>query len=1606
MANQITLTFSNVTNNGQPCTNPIIVILGANDEQILFPCGDKVDANGQIKISVPEELFSTACINGFIKCSECGHCEEKEFEACLCETAADCKECEKCEGGVCVKICPDKICHENTCVDCVTPGDCPPGFICVGGECVCNGKINEAGECVDCLTPADCSSCEECRDGGCIPLVCPNNLICIGNGCGCPPGFVYEAATNSCVPEDECSEYADCPECEICVGGRCQPIECPEGYKCVGGVCIYSPCDGKPCANGLDCPNEDCGCPDETKVCTSCIENPDARGCEPNGCGDTPCSNNECQEGCGCHKGQCIPCSWLTPEEQAVTPGCDGDGQCNDIFDSKIVGCNLETTLTTVEPCACPVISGALTNGANSPTVYYQNPGSNVSTTTQSKSSYISSIVAKSTYKYQLRKGIATNYSGFVLLPKLDDVSNPNIAHNEMPNNGTFTLEIYGTYRTETAIGVLGSPTTVLLSTSAASVVNKTEVEFSNITFKTVELATAPTTGSSVRGLYKFLTDIKYVVKYDNLAFPNTCQYGSKTVFEKTYVASTNLVDTNTISQVFNTDISVGKIQTSGNRLPMFVYKRSKTSNFTETDVFRKVYVPKTNGVYKDVLYGPGCVDDKGKFPLVSPEFGFYSGYNYLISNNCGCDGAKQKLVTNAIVCETLSPSVTLSACNTELTILPITPNCAVNKNLADLLGACSYPADAQVYFKLYVNGTFEGNLTPEVTTFTKTFDTGITNVKITHSHDESCVIFEQDYESAQKEPAYTIDCKSGNYADIVLTQVVSPGVTINKVTNLANFNEYVPLSGVVRVVNVLKGSTVTLKIEYSDGCTQKLNVIVNCCGAIVLSAVTNNGGKVCNSVPVTVTLSTANAYGTLTYYMDDVLLPTVSGGATFTATEPGIYVAKVVDQNGCERTLDVTIGACTDITISLDPELICTGDNSTLRIEGDPGATVILQYPSLASSTVTLDVNGRWEQAVSTDGVYEILSYNGVLMTGVTAELNVVSTPTLTSISGPSSACEDTAMNFTFIGTANANITVNFGFGSPVNLVIGGGGTVTHSVTYSNPGSYTVQVTSISVAGACSSTPGLSHAITIVQKPTITIGDTVCDLIAGTSSTAVTVSPTSASLSVTSGVGSITGTLGNFFVASDTSETLVLTATNGSCSTVAKLIVNCNCPAILVPEEDNIHGVICASYSVVSGEYSYSITTQPTVVTNYNGSFTATLTYKGTDYSIPSNASSAWVNVLPVDYEMGDPDLFITIVDDATGCEDVVTLTPTINATPIVSITGPTTLCVNKSNTFTSNSVGSTLGYDYLWTVLEDGLPFAVTGNTSANFSFTPTSNGSYYDIMLTRTHTSGCSTNSNIIMREAVPCCTTLNIGLTTGVGNGCNDLVLNVTSGTAPFTWDYAPHPTLGGGLTANGSGVVGSSVTIDTDVEFNNAQGVYRINVVDNNGCTGTIDVSYHRCKCTCNGTSCVEALVKAWVGGPATYDFGIIKSEIDVLLTPNEQANNFRIKRNGVIVLDTTLIGNQYSLGCTGTEPMVNLDNFAVGDDVSLTANGIIAKGGVVNSTYITMTEKAAPAPPGRIAVRINETSGSGAHYILYLDEAGSLGSCNTNAAGIVVTCPV
>ena len=102
---------------------------------------------------------------------------------------------------------------------------------------------------------------------------------------------------------------------------------------------------------------------------------------------------------------------------------------------------------------------GSLSNGLATPTILYQNPGSSTPTTTLQKNGYTHTVQLRSNFKYQLKKGLATSFTGFNLLPLLSDTSNINIAHNEKPTSGIFTLELIGTYKTETAIGVLGTGT-------------------------------------------------------------------------------------------------------------------------------------------------------------------------------------------------------------------------------------------------------------------------------------------------------------------------------------------------------------------------------------------------------------------------------------------------------------------------------------------------------------------------------------------------------------------------------------------------------------------------------------------------------------------------------------------------------------------------------------------------------------------------------------------------------------------------------------------------------------------------------------------------------------------------------------------------------------------------------------------------------------------------------------------------------------------------------------------------------------------------------------------------------------------------------------------
>lgn len=1559
MAN-ITLTLGNITNNGVPCKDPIIVLTGYSDT-FTFPCGDKIDEDGNIKLSIDDSVFDGLdCIQGVIQCSSCSACT-KEFELCLCDENTDCKHCQKCVGGVCIDICPDKKCLNNTCVDCIDVADCPVGFQCINGLCVCNGIVDDYGNCVDCLTSSDCSTCESCQDGGCIPLDCPSNLICTGNGCGCPPGSHYEVATNSCVPNDECTSDEDCTStCETCVSGICQPVICPEGYTCQDGDCVYDPCPDTPCETGLDCGPE-CGCSEE-KLCKPCSELTcdecgTVYGCECiNGncqkvvdCGGVCSTGEDCPDGCGCYQGECVDCDNFTPEQQANIPGCNNKA-CTDKFESKIEGCKLVTTLTSTEPCACPVITTALKNGVAIPTV---------KTKAIPRGTVIEWVDIKSDLNFELRKGIAADYSGFLYLPKLDDISHPSIAHNEEASSGTVTLDLQLTYRTETAVGVLGDPTVINLPPITTSLVDRTSVSFNGVSFRTVELV-EEAENANQRGLYKFVTNIKVKISHTNLVFPNTCNYGSKILFEKDYVANTNIVGPSTLSSFYDTLISLDKLQAAGSKLPMFTYYRSKDTEYTTNEIFRKVYVPKSGLTYTDILYGPGCVSDPGKYPLVTPEFGLYSGYNYLIKNDCGgCSQAKQVAIEPLVICETTEPSVVVTNCGRRLQINNLVANCPINKDLAVLLGTtCPYPIDAQVYFNVYVNGVLKASLKASEA-LDVTYEEGITSIRIEHSHDPSCVYFEETYAVTDKDANYTTGCNTNGTFSVIFSENVGGGVTIVSVKDVTpNGNPVTkyPVSGSITFNNLATNNggslselqnTYKFEIVFSDGCSQNKVITVNCCSSSSITAAADYT-VICdlNGQP-TLTVTPTGSF-TLPYVMyfrkDGVTNPDATGWSSeqgspqvnnislpfsIQVQEPGDWVFKIVDAAGCIKVSNVlTITECTHTNFKVTPDITCSDASSLLEVNGEPNNTYTLVYPNLSTTSITLDANGYWSQNVTQAGEYSLQG------TGLDATLTVVPTPELTGITAPSSACEDVPVSFLFSGTPQSIITVDFGTGAPITLTLSNGGTVTYNYTYQDPGSFTVQVTGISLGDTCTSVPTITHTINILQKPIITVGATNCDLANGTAATAVTVIP--ASSVVGTNVGSFSGVAPNLVLNTGITANVIITASNGACISTQNVAINCSCPDII--SNTWFQGEVCVSggnASFISGEEL-----EVTLLYNLPLGSSAVATYNSIDYPMNISGLVATLPLLPLGWTASNPDIVVTVQDSATLCTDNITLTPTDIQAPVANINGPSTLCAGSVANFSSVVSGSMVGYTYQWTVLQNGSNLTLPNINNSTFSFTPSTTGALYEIQLNLINTgNGCNGTSNVISLAATTCCPTITVGIV-GTINSCSDITLTATGGTAPYTYGVIPS----GSLTVNS--VTGGNV-IDINGEVYGTSGTYTVTATDSNGCTGQTVIPFTKCSCICNGSNCVTTYTQFGTNGFGTiletdqYPAGKqLRIKTHTAASQSTLSDRFRVYvHNGMsstLLVDTgyTFIVNNGGCPITNGLPIVDFAPFNNGDDVT------------------------------------------------------------------------
>jgi hypothetical protein len=353
------------------CKNPKVTWTNVENECIEINCvydyGKQADGSVSsiIKVQVPDSCDITEnCLSFIIQCEDCGECPPQLFNACLCESNADCDLCENCVDGFCIdKPCPE-LCDPATgdCVPCIDDSSCPCDQICTPSGCACppGQKINSLGCCVDCLSSSDCAAlgpCAICVGGNCLPRTCPpsqflnlntcNCVNCLVDGhctdpntccnpntgaCECCPGF-YGNALGDCIPLPDCITNNDCPACFVCnANGDCVPKVCPQGQVCVDDVC-YDECN---CTNPNCFPGFRCvQVPGRRDLCI-CREKDPAK--LEDQCNSQKCPNgaSDCGVGCGCNEfGDCVPCTISNCTNCGNIQGCD----CINSTDCDDLGC-------------------------------------------------------------------------------------------------------------------------------------------------------------------------------------------------------------------------------------------------------------------------------------------------------------------------------------------------------------------------------------------------------------------------------------------------------------------------------------------------------------------------------------------------------------------------------------------------------------------------------------------------------------------------------------------------------------------------------------------------------------------------------------------------------------------------------------------------------------------------------------------------------------------------------------------------------------------------------------------------------------------------------------------------------------------------------------------------------------------------------------------------------------------------------------------------------------------------------------------------------------------------------------------------------------------
>jgi len=1383
----------------------------------------------EVKVQVPEGCKE--CFKVYISCADdCINCEVEEKLICPCDVDVDCDGCSTCdqETNLCVSSCLDnEFCDDDLdiCKECDENNPCPNGRDCINFKCECPPEkpyVNKDGDCIPC-DPNNVPNCFICTKEGLIPKDCGDKICdpetddcvcCLGSGdvgpnekcvdkqCVCDDGYVRDVNGN-CIPEPECEVDKDCPDCENCNRlGKCKPKVCPEGTVPVpdgeGGCDCKTPCDnGTDCGNGEGCDGEYCQeCEDypcdgpECDQLLGCGCDGDNNCVDIDSCGETPCDKpSDCKgENCTCHKGVCVDCANFDCTDCENIPGCDCIGskgcvsveeECEDTIEvvADDVECDLIGKLNLTTECSCTPITAVFK--VNNP----RNEQSN---------SLTADLVV------ELRKGVATGINQAMNLNRLDDSTKPNIADNDTPVSGSVSIEQVITLQEIDPVTRQVLPEDAIDHTVTTQVLSFNDDD---------GIKTLPAEKIYKEGADFTLSGDLYIIENVQLTVVQNNDLDFTGRSGCIYEASNTVANFEITESLFNEALSSGpsnlrkykSLFSEDTRNPLLTWFRANpgaSSYDMSSDFIRKSYDVGPATLFEDTLYGPDEIPEEVKQELEPSEGELYTGYKYAFKTDCTCD---DDLFDFGAVgfCETDNINVDFNNCSKDFQILEFNV-CDVNQDLDQFENA---PANAQVYFELYIDGELEDTYQHRQTGGIKSNSSGKSLFRvITNDRSVGQITIIQktsEYEVCRK----TIVADSTDVPDVEINGPIcgsGPNGSIEipennngaSVANVTSDNASVSFSSGVYTLTAPKGSTFQYTIFYANGCVVDGEITpdfcADCYGVSVSANAVSSGSPLIIDVVVT---NGEPVYNYIVRRGGSVVKQGTLSSATDTITidsaSSGTYTVEVTDGLGCVASDTVQSNVIERPLILFDAPGFCEGDDAVFSITNIPSSAFgsVLNYSKTVNGATTSGLSVVLDQSIvtldtiapNTDVEYTLgeLIQSGVEIEDFGGEVYVNTlipegevntfTPQATDV------CLGSDVVIDVTGTPNSTVFLTNGD----EISLDGNGEGQYVKSNLNVGEYNFVIDRVELSndpGVCITQVSGQDATVVVSPGPSMITSSECESENENADrylyfsvnenpnnpisqfTAEDIQNSSASLQVTYG-GSDPNNSGYYrylvTIPAGSSTTNVEGSYQnnaGSCSvSEVESTPDCSYPPATITLEDVVNGCINPSGGIVLDVNTVIVGGDLIDESQYQTTY-----YDGGD-TIRAQSSTIHFTYNPgVAGTYNQLSVKVSIIaGDYEGLEQIVNFPTAIIDDvdfDIINMNGgslPTTLCDNETIALGSNHTG--VGSTYAWTIKKGNSAF--DSSTDAEYILNPTDEGSY-EIDLEITTADGCINEETIII------------------------------------------------------------------------------------------------------------------------------------------------------------------------------------------------------------------------------------------------------------------